>query len=137
MNIIRGKGVVSRRTRVRRMSEGETTTVFGARNKLWLEKNGATFGEGLFNILIQVNDSGSISQAARKMSMSYRAAWGKIKMAEERWGLPLVITQVGGEMGGGAKLTPEAEELVARYRRFKLEVESCIKNSFREIFGGL
>ena len=33
--------------------------------------------------------------------MSYRARLGKIKFAEER-GVPLLITQVGGEMGGGA-----------------------------------
>lgn len=107
-----------------------------AKHKLWLEKNGAIFGDGLYNILVKVKDTGSISQAAREMSMSYRAAWGKIKVAERHWGVSLVVTQVGGEMGGGAKLTPSADELLKRYRKFQREVDSFIQNSFRVTFQG-
>ncbi|NLI14129.1 winged helix-turn-helix domain-containing protein [Pelotomaculum propionicicum] len=121
---------------VRGTSYDTGAAALSAKHKLWLEKNGAIFGEGLFNILIKVKDTGSISQAAREMSMSYRAAWGKIKVAEKHWGVPLLVTQVGGEMGGGAKLTPGAEELLRRYREFQREVDSFIQNSFEQIFQG-
>lgn len=105
-------------------------------HKIWLEKDGAIFGDGLYRLLSNVAALGSISQAAREMGMSYRAAWGKIKGAEERWKLPLVITQVGGEMGGGARLTPEAAELLVRFKRLRQEVDNFVKDSFTEIFRG-
>ena len=102
--------------------------------KLWLAKNGGVFGEGLFQLLSRVAALGSIAQAAREMDMSYRAAWGKIRSAEERWGLPLIVTQVGGEMGGGAKLTPAAEDLLQRYRRLRETVDRFVLESFAEVF---
>ena len=108
----------------------------GVNYKLWLEGNGATFGDGLFHILMNIETTGSISQAARQMNMSYRAAWGKIKFAEERWGVPLLITQVGGEMGGGARLTPVARELLDKFRRLHEVVDSFINYSFQDIFRG-
>lgn len=104
--------------------------------KIWLEKDKAIFGAGLFKLLSQISGLGSISQAAKGMRMSYRAAWGKIKMAEKRLGMPLVITQVGGEMGGGARLTPEAEELLNKFDRLWHEVDNFAENSFKEIFKG-
>ncbi|MCL6635988.1 MAG: LysR family transcriptional regulator [Peptococcaceae bacterium] len=104
--------------------------------KMWLEKDGAVFGDGLYKLLLNVGASGSISQAAREMGMSYRAAWGKIKQTERRWGVPLVVTRVGGELGGGAKLTPEAGDLLERYGRLRREFDDFARNSFREVFRG-
>jgi molybdate transport system regulatory protein len=104
--------------------------------KIWLEKDKAILGAGLFKLLSQILGLGSISQAAKVMGMSYRAAWGKIKMAEKRLGIPLVITQVGGEMGGGARLTPEAEELLNKFDRLWREVDNFAESSFKEIFKG-
>ncbi|MDD3653900.1 MAG: LysR family transcriptional regulator [Desulfotomaculaceae bacterium] len=110
--------------------------LFQVKYKLWLEKDGTVLGDGLIKLLSRVAWFGSISQAARDMGMSYRNAWGKIKLAEKRCGVNLVLTQVGGEMGGGAKLTPEAVELVARFYKLQKEVDESVQNSFNEIFQG-
>lgn len=99
-----------------------------ARNKLWLEKNGAIFGDGLYNLLSSISNLGSISQAARDMGMSYRAAWGKIRATEKKWEMPLVVARVGGETGGWAKLTPEAEELLEIYCSLQQEVDKFVQN---------
>lgn len=104
--------------------------------KIWLEKDKTIFGEGLFKLLSHISSLGSISQAAKSMGMSYRAAWGKIKVAEKRLGVKLVTTQVGGEMGGGAKLTPEAGELLEKFDKLRREVDSFIEKSFNDIFKG-
>lgn len=111
--------------------------LFHTKYKIWLEKDGAVFGDGLFKLLINVESLGSISQAAKLMGMSYRAAWGKIRAAEKRSGMLLVNTRIGGEMGGWAKLTPEAADLLKRYCRFQQEVDKCIQNLYSEIFTGL
>ncbi len=109
---------------------------YKAECKVWLKKECSVLGEGLFKLLSNVDKLGSISQAARLMGMSYRAAWGKIRLAEERLGMSLVITQVGGETGGGARLTPEAFELLKRFRKLRQEVDNFVSKTFKEIFKG-
>ncbi len=83
--------------------------------KVWLEKDGAVFGEGLCDLLSLIEKTGSIASAALEMGMSYRAAWGKIKAAEKEWRIKLVNTRVGGDSGGGASLTGEARLLMDRF----------------------
>ncbi|BAF60806.1 N-terminal domain of molybdenum-binding protein [Pelotomaculum thermopropionicum SI] len=115
---------------------GRSGSLLSPGYKIWLEKEGAILGEGLFELLSKISSAGSISQAAREMGMSYRAAWGKIRLAEKRLGLPLVITQVGGELGGGARLTPQADELMEKFSRLRREARAFIDNLFNEIFRG-
>ncbi len=103
---------------------------------MWLEKDGAILGDGLFNLLLNVERLGSISQAARFMSMSYRSAWGKIKITEKQWGVPLVNTRVGGKTGGGAALTPQAKDLLKRYYKFRQEIDNFVWNIYDDIFKG-
>jgi len=115
----------------------KTNAVSSVSCKIWLEKDGAVFGESLYNILMCINSSSSIAQAARKMGMSYRLVWGKIRAAENNWGIPLVLTQVGGEMGGGTSLTPQAKELLRKYHSIKHKFDQLNQeinnNSFWEI----
>ncbi|MEG6520478.1 winged helix-turn-helix domain-containing protein [Desulfotomaculum sp. 1211_IL3151] len=103
--------------------------------KVWLEKGETNFGDGLYYLLLNVHDYGSIAQAAKRMGMSYRAAWGKIKRAEKSWGVLLVETQVGGDLGGGATLTPEGNKLVKCFGEFREKVERVCQETFDECFG--
>ncbi|MFZ5649510.1 MAG: winged helix-turn-helix domain-containing protein [Bacillota bacterium] len=96
--------------------------------KIWFEKDGEVFGEGLYNLLLLIESMGSISGAAGHMEMSYRTAWGKIRAAEKRWGIRLVNARVGGETGGCSRLTVEAAQLVNRFRRFREEADRLLNN---------
>lgn len=96
--------------------------------KIWFEKDGEVFGEGLYSLLLLIESTGSISGAAGHMEMSYRAAWGKIRAAEKSWGIRLVSARVGGEAGGGSKLTWEALELVNSFRRFRGEADRLLSD---------
>lgn len=102
--------------------------------KVWLEKGETNFGDGLYYLLLNVKYYGSISQAAKSMGMSYRAAWGKIKKAEKSWGFLLVETQVGGDLGGGAILTPEGDKLVKCFGEFRGKMEKVCQEVFGECF---
>jgi len=104
--------------------------------KIWLEKDGGVQGDGFFQILEHIKQSGSIAGAATAMSMSYRTVWGKIKTVEQKWNLPLVNTKVGGETGGGASLTPEAIRLLGSFYRFKEQVDKEINKIFYQVFKG-
>ncbi len=61
------------------------------KHKLWLEKDGRViFGPGRFELLEAVEECQSLSAAAKKLKMSYRAAWGRLRASEDRLGIPLV-----------------------------------------------
>lgn len=105
------------------------------RSKVWLETHGQPFlGLGRKELLRAVDELGSISQAARFMNLSYRRAWGQIRAMEEHLGLPLVEKKTGGPGGGGARLTPEARDLLSKYERLAHGLEETVNRKFREIF---
>ena len=97
--------------------------------KLWFEKDGTAFGEGLFSLLALIENKGSIAAAAQEMGMSYRTAWGKVRKAEQAWSVKLVEAYVGGESGGGSGLTPEAAIIMERFREYCRRIETVV-NSF-------
>ena len=85
--------------------------------KFWLETDkGYVLGEGTFNLLVKINETGTLTDAAKELGMSYRYAWGLIKEAEKNLKTPLLETHKGGiHGGGGAILTVEAKELLRKY----------------------
>ena len=105
------------------------------RSKVWLEAQGRpVLGPGRLELLQYIDEQGSISRAARLLKMTYRKAWGQIKAMEEQMDLPLVEKQAGGPGGGGARLTPEARELLAKYFRLAQGIEEEVDRRYREIF---
>lgn len=69
-------------------------------------------GDKRLEILRQVRDTGSISQAARAAGISYKAAWQAIDTLGNLASVTLVQRTVGGSGGGGARLTAEGERLL-------------------------
>ena len=72
-------------------------------------------GPGKVALLEAVNQTGSISGAAREMGMSYRRAWKLIEAMNFDFKSPLVITNAGGSGGGGAQVTPAVFDALKRY----------------------
>lgn len=64
-------------------------------------------------ILRLVGESGSISEAARQAKVSYKAAWQAIDTLTNLAGVVLVERAVGGQGGGGARITPAGKQLLA------------------------
>jgi len=79
------------------------------RHKLWLEKDGRViFGPGRFELLEAIEEHQSLSAAAKKLKMSYRAAWGRLRASEDRLGMPLVELTDNRQ---GMRLTEEAKKM--------------------------
>jgi molybdate transport system regulatory protein len=70
-----------------------------------------------FALLEHIAAQGSITRAAKAAGLSYKAAWDAIDELNNLAGQPLVARSVGGKGGGGARLTPEGERLLALYQR--------------------
>lgn len=65
------------------------------------------------DILRGIGRTGSISQAAREVGVSYKAAWQAIATLTNLAGVALVERAVGGAGGGGATLTGEGRQLLS------------------------
>lgn len=73
-------------------------------------------GPGKADLLDAISVAGSISGAARAMSMSYRRAWQLVDLMNRCWREPLVETSPGRAHGSGARLTAAGIALLASYR---------------------
>ncbi|AJP59884.2 hypothetical protein UC34_17985 [Pandoraea vervacti] len=84
------------------------------------------FGPGRLTLLRAIEANGSISAAARRMNMSYRRAWLLVEAMNHEFREPLVTRHIGGVSGGGAQLTPFAQNLVAHYDTLINEIRSLL-----------
>ena len=105
------------------------------RIKLWVEKDGLlVLSDYRVELLRHVAETGSLAEAAQRMGLSYRRAWGKVREMEQNLGVKLVESEAGGVGGGGSRLTPQGERLVALYARFRRAMERDLGKEFQEVF---
>ena len=95
------------------------------------------FGPGIAQLLHRVQKYHSLRAAALSMDMAYSKAWRIIRTAEGVFGCKLLLSTVGGSHGGGAKLTPEAQQLLAAYQSYVSEVHAFAQERFQVHFDGL
>ena len=84
-------------------------------------------GPGKADLLELIGQTGSISEAGRRMGMSYKRAWSLVEGLNRSFALPLVSSERGGAGGGGATLTPQGREVLARFR----QIEAAARDSAR------
>ena len=90
-------------------------------------------GPGKIALLEQIGMSGSLSQAARELGMSYRRAWQLLCSLNACFRERAVTTSKGGRGGGGAMLTAFGRELIRAYRKFDAEVQQRALRHFAAI----
>ncbi len=78
-------------------------------------------GPGKAELLEHLDETGSISAAARRMEMSYNRAWSLIQTMNRCFREPVVLTTRGGRERGGASLTQTGKRLVTLYQRLETE----------------
>lgn len=87
-------------------------------------------GPGKIALLERMRDSGSLSQAARELKMSYRRAWQLLESLNTSFREPVVITSIGGKGGGGTVITELGEALIAAYRELEADVSQKAVSRF-------
>ncbi|MEX2238414.1 MAG: LysR family transcriptional regulator [Dehalococcoidia bacterium] len=86
------------------------------RLKLWLEKDGnLVFSDYRAALLRQIKETGSLAEAAERMGLSYRRAWGKVREIEGNLGGKLIESARGGAGGGRTRLTPLGERMLKEF----------------------
>jgi molybdate transport system regulatory protein len=93
------------------------------KSKIWIEANGQILlGEGRVRLLKAIEETGSLSKAAKHLNMSYKKAWGLIDDVNSRAEKPVVTKNIGGKSGGGTVLTEHGKSLVKTFDKIN---ESC------------
>lgn len=101
------------------------------KHKIWFEAHGLTiFGPGRDIVFKQIDECHSLNSAAKKLNISYRLAWGKIKVAEERLGIQLVEVNQGENK---MHLTKDARELLAIFDDLEKEITPILRNAENKI----
>lgn len=83
------------------------------KSRIWIEfDNHVLLGEGRVHLLKAIEETGSLSKAAKQLNMSYKKAWDLVDAVNKSAKNPVVITNVGGKGGGGAQLTAYGKSLI-------------------------
>lgn len=90
-------------------------------------------GPGKADLLEGIRETGSISAAGRRMKMSYKRAWHLIDSMNTCFHAAVVETVKGGAAGGGARLTPLGEEVLAHYRRMQALTANAVSRELAEL----
>jgi|KBSMisStaDraftv2_1062788.scaffolds.fasta_scaffold01111_7 molybdate transport system regulatory protein len=93
-------------------------------------------GPGRIELLEGVQRTGSLAQAAREMSMSYRRAWLLMQSLNGALRSPASVPARGGRKGGGASVTPLGRALIKAYRQTEAQVTGNINRRFARFARG-
>jgi len=80
-------------------------------------------------LLRRISESGSLTDAARMVGISYRNAWGRVKKLESSYGFRILDTKVGGARGGSARLTPRGMALFKEFRHMRKYLFNAMEDS--------
>ncbi len=106
-----------------------TEVTAGVEYKINLDGKSFLLDEKKFNLLKNINSSGSITQAAKITKVSYRTALNYIDKIEEGLDIAIVNTSKGGSGGGGsATLTDEGKAILKECKKI-----NAIMNLHREV----
>ena len=90
-------------------------------------------GPGKADLLQAIEHSGSISAAARSMSMSYRRAWLLVDTMNQCFREPVVDTATGGKGGGGAQITAFGKQVLRAYRTMESGAAASIAKTMPDV----
>jgi molybdate transport system regulatory protein len=96
-----------------------------------LFRKAIAMGPGKADLLRAIDETGSISAAARQMEMSYRRAWLLVDTMNQSFKSPVVVTLTGGKSGGGAAVTEFGKEVLQRYNAMEEKASASVAKELR------
>lgn len=96
-------------------------------------KHAVAIGPGKADVLQAVADTGSLSEAGRRLGMSYQRVWSLVRAMNGDFIEPLVLTQRGGAAGGGAVLSETGARVLAIYRAIERDAERAVAHRLPQL----
>jgi len=97
--------------------------------KFWIENGnrGSILGEGKWQLLKAIRDTGSLKAAVDEMGYAYRQTWENLKKIEKKLGFQLIEKSRGGASGGQTVLTAKGIALVNFFDKLYNEMNPIIE----------
>lgn len=92
-------------------------------------------GPGKIELLGYVAETGNLSEAARRMKMSYMKAWLLVQIMNRSFRKPLIQLERGGAQGGGSGITETGREVLALYRQMHEESLRVVQEPWMRLRG--
>ncbi len=107
------------------------------RTKLEVETEfGIFLGDTRIRLLEAIALHGSITQAAKAVPLSYKAAWDAIDTMNNLSDQPLVLRAAGGRQGGGTQLTSYGKKVIDLYRALEAEYQQALDRLANSMYAG-
>jgi len=92
-------------------------------SSLWFNRDDSVFlGRDRIKLLGKIDETGSITQAAKAVGISYKTAWEIISSINNLTENPIVESLAGGKGGGGTFLTKEGKRIVTQFNLIQDEL---------------
>ncbi len=102
--------------------------------RVWIdETNGPFLGIGRIWLLEHIAETGSITNAAKEMKMSYRQAWQLVEDMNKQAEAPLVEKLLGGKGGGGARLTEAGQRAIKTFYSLEKKINDFVSKESSKI----
>ena len=99
--------------------------------KIWFEEHGVTvFEPRLDEYFKQLEECNSLNSAVKKLNLSYRLVWGKIKNAEEKLGIQLVERNPGEKK---MHLTKSAKASLKIFDELEKEITPILRKARKKM----
>jgi len=93
----------------------------------------SSIGPGKISLLEAIRKSGSLSQGARNIGMSYRRAWLLVESLKQSFREPVTVANTGGKDGGGMRVTGFGDALIKNYRELERDFSALAAQRLRTI----
>jgi molybdate transport system regulatory protein len=97
----------------------------------------SSIGPGKICLLEAIRDSGSLSQGARNIGMSYRRAWLLAESLKQSFREPVTVASTGGKDGGGMQVTEFGDALIKSYRELERDFATLAARRLHPISAAL
>lgn len=114
------------------MPQAASKSRIASRYRVYLEDR-IVFGPGKAELLELIAETGSLSEAARRMEMSYNRAWLHVQTMNDCFAEPLIKSIRGGSTKGGAVLTELGTRVLQLYRQMESEAEAATTATQRHL----
>ena len=91
------------------------------------------FGPGKAELIEAISRTGSISEAADRLGMSYTRAWKLVRTINDAFREPVVEATRGGNKRGGAEVTRFGRRVLALYRRMEKKASDAADDEWAEM----
>src|SRR5437867_12622837 len=90
-------------------------------------------GPGKAELLGYIAETGSISEAASRIGMSYMRAWTLVQTMNACFREPLVVAARGGKERGGASVTSSGRKALELYRRMEEQSSTAVEGTWIQL----